>query len=162
MFARQGFGQLCEHRHVRRHLVHLNPVEVEVRVYKRGGVLVDIVNANSWASRIWIDRAGPVSAERQVDDDVRRTEFTVDVALGVRVVRGRGAPSIRFDRAGAVQHVRRDVTGTVRPEPDLYERRSTLDRVPPAAIAVEPGSIAVGCSCLYTTTCVAVCKCVAV
>ena len=120
--------------------------------------------------------------ECQVDDDVRWTKFAVDIALGVREVRGRGAPVIRVDRTGAIQHVRRNVTGAARPEPDLYERRSTLYRIPvsgqlkkklnlekqnkehapPAGIPVERGSIAVGYSCLYTTTCVAVCKCVAV
>lgn len=72
-------------------LVHLEPVEVEVRVYERGGVVVDIVygygvctlksqfvsskiilrcvvngirrtNAGSWAPGTSIDRASPVSA----------------------------------------------------------------------------------------------------
>ncbi|SRR6266702_1708113 len=72
----------------------------------------------------------PKLTERQVDDDVRGGKFAADVALGVWVVRGRGAPSIRIDRAGAVRHVRRDVAGAARPVPELYERRSALERVP--------------------------------
>lgn len=112
--------------------------------------------------------------------------MAINVALGIREECQRGAPVIRVDCAGAVQHVRRDANGVARPEPDLDERRSALNRVPvseenpskfnqrsinpkkeeiytpSAANAVERRSIAVGLSCLHATTSVVVCKSVAI
>ena len=39
--------------------------------------------------------------ERQVDDDVGKSKFIIDVALGVREIRSGSAPPIRVDRVGA-------------------------------------------------------------
>jgi hypothetical protein len=68
--------------------------------------------------------------ERQVDDDVRRSKMAVDVALGIREVRCRRTPRVRINRSRAAQHVRWDVGGIARPEPDLDEFRGALHRIP--------------------------------
>jgi len=124
-------------------LVYFHPVELKVGVCERAGVVVDKICAFrvrslfcspahlpdaqrtvaiSRASGKAVNGASPVSAERQVDDDVRRREFAVDVALVIREVRGGSAPGVRVDRARAAQYICWDVAGVAWPEPDLDGR----------------------------------------
>jgi len=68
--------------------------------------------------------------ERQVDDDVRISEFTADIAMSIREERRWRAPGVRVDRARAAPHVRWDVVGVAREKPDLEECRGALQSVP--------------------------------
>ena len=92
--------------------------KIKVGICKRIRIVVDVVNTRSWASRLGIRVASPISAECQIDNNELRGEMAIDVALGVREVGSWHSPIIGIDHISARLDVEGDGT-TPRPEPDF-------------------------------------------
>lgn len=80
---------------------------------------------------------GPVTAERQVDDNVLWTKFACNIAAGVNK-RGKWfAPSASVDRACAVLDLSGNRSRVAWPEPDFDVGSCTLHCIPSTTIGVK-------------------------
>lgn len=119
---------------------------------------VVLTDASPGTSRSGVRIASPIAAERQVDNNVLRSEKLVNVAAVVHKRRIRSAPSARVDHALAVLDLCRDRARLLftRPEPHLDAARGALHGKPASTVLVERGSERVGFDSLGAAACVVV------
>jgi len=109
--------------------VDVQACDVPVSLGESGRIRVDVIDASGRAGgRVSV--AGPITTERQVNDDVLRCKVALNVStVVVDKVGVRFAPSGRID-ASAILATIDDVIGhissIVRPEPDVDERCRAL------------------------------------
>lgn len=102
-----------------------------------------LTDAASWAARVAVHRAGPVAAERQVDDKPLRTKLAVDVALIAGEVGSRSSELGSVDVICAVaDKIWHDAVTVIEPDVDLAG--TALDNVPTTSVGIESGSVRVG------------------
>lgn len=90
--------------------------------------------------------------EGQVDDDVERSEFSVDVAVSVREVRSWLPPTGSVNACGTRSEGGRNIRRISRPKPNFDGRSRTLHSVISATSGVEGGSEAIRVWRLYATS----------
>jgi len=126
--------------------VGTNTLEVEVCLLERSGVVIHQINAVSGAPILVEKSACPVSAQREVDDDICRRKVLVRIASRrVGEVGTRHTPRIRGHLGQSLLHLLRHILVLPRPEPHLDPRRRPLNSVPPTPSLVERRTVAIGC-----------------
>lgn len=125
-------------------LVDAESGDIPVGILERSRVVVNIVYTSpASGSRIHISVTSPITAERQVDDNILRTKLARNVAARVNKRGKRSSPSACIDARGAVLNLERDSRRVARPEPDFDVSRGAFHGVPPSAVGVERGTVRV-------------------
>lgn len=124
-------------------LVNPKTSDIPVRVLEISRILVDVINTSLGARRR-IDVAGPVSAERKVDNQVLVSEVGLEVAIIVNKVRVWGSPVGGVDGASSVLNLVGNSIVVPRPEPKVDGVGSAFSCVPSASVGVKRWPVIVG------------------